>query len=32
MMHPIHPIMVHFSIVLLCASVEFDALASPLIL
>jgi uncharacterized membrane protein len=26
-MHPIHPIMVHFPIGLLCASVAFDALA-----
>jgi uncharacterized membrane protein len=27
-MHPIHPIVVHFPIALLCASVAFDALAS----
>ncbi|TKB73243.1 MAG: DUF2231 domain-containing protein [Nitrospira sp.] len=27
-MHPIHPIVVHFPIGLLCASVAFDALAS----
>jgi len=27
-MHPIHPIVVHFPIALLCASVAFDALSS----
>lgn len=27
-MHPIHPIVVHFPIALLCAAVAFDALAS----
>ena len=27
-MHPIHPIVVHFPIALLCASVAFDALVS----